>query len=117
MAPLLLLGVMLTALGVGTLLSALTVSYRDFRFVVPFLIQIWMFLSPVVYGVGFVPEKWRWILLLNPLTGYIDGFRATFLGRSFDWNALGISLILSLIIFAIGIAYFTKVERRFSDVI
>ncbi|MCZ6675178.1 MAG: ABC transporter permease [Verrucomicrobia bacterium] len=117
MAPLLLLGVMLTALGVGSLLSALTVSYRDFRFVVPFLIQIWMFLSPVVYGVGFIPEKWRWLLLLNPMTGYIDGFRAAFLGKSFDWTALGGSTILSLSIFVIGIAYFTKVERRFSDVI
>jgi len=117
MAPFLLLGVMLTALGVGILLSALTVSYRDFRFVVPFLIQIWMFLSPVVYGVEFIPEKWRWLLLLNPMTGYIDGFRSAFLGKSFDWNALGISLVLSLIIFVISIAYFTKVERRFSDVI
>ena len=116
-APFLVLGVILTAFGVGTILSALTVSYRDFRFVVPFLVQIWMYLTPVVYGVGFIPEKWRWLLLLNPLTGYIDGFRAAFLGRPFAWNSLAISFSLSLLIVLIGIGYFGKVERRFSDVI
>ena len=117
MAPFLILGVVFTAFGVGTILSALTVSYRDFRFIVPFLIQIWMFLTPVVYGVSFIPEKWRWLLLLNPMTGYIDGFRAAFLGRPFAWDSLFISLILSMLVVMIGVGYFGKVERRFSDVI
>ncbi len=116
-APFLILGVVLTAFGVGTILSALTVSYRDFRFIVPFLIQIWMYLTPVVYGVSFIPEKWRWLLSLNPMTGYIDGFRAAFLGKPFAWESLFISFILSLLIFLVGVGYFCKVERRFSDVI
>lgn len=117
MVPFLLAGVIILVMGVGTILSALTVTYRDFRFVVPFLVQIWMFLSPVVYPVNFIPEKWRWLLLLNPMTGFIDNFRAAFLGKAFNWDALGISLLLSLVLFVIGIAYFEKVERRFSDVI
>ena len=116
-APLLMLGVVTAALGVGTLLSALTVSYRDFRFVVPFMIQIWMYLTPVVYGVTFIPEKYRWLLLLNPMAGYIDGFRAAFLGKPFNLTSLTVSVIMSIILLCTGAAYFEKVERRFADVI
>jgi len=116
-APLLMFGVVTTALGVGTLLSALTVSYRDFRFVVPFMIQIWLYLTPVVYGVSFIPEKYRWLLLLNPMAGYIDGFRAAFLGKPFNPASLIISAVLSIILLCFGAAYFAKVERRFADVI
>jgi lipopolysaccharide transport system permease protein len=116
-APLLMLGVIITALGVGTLLSALTVSYRDFRFVVPFMIQIWMYLTPVVYGVGFIPEKYRCLLMLNPMAGYIDGCRAVFLGKPFNLTSLTVSVVLSLLLLCIGAAYFEKVERRFADII
>jgi lipopolysaccharide transport system permease protein len=116
-APLLMLGVITTALGVGTLLSALTVSYRDFRFVIPFMIQIWMYLTPVVYGVTFIPEKYRWLLLLNPMAGYIDGCRAAFLGKPFNFTSLAVSVIMSIVLLCIGAAYFEKVERRFADVI
>ncbi len=116
-APLLFFGVITTALGVGTLLSALTVSYRDFRFVVPFMIQIWMYLTPVVYGVNFIPEKYRWLLLFNPMTGYIDGCRAAFLGKPFNLTSLAVSCVMSIILLCIGAAYFEKVERRFADVI
>ena len=117
MAPLLMGGVVLCAVGVGAILSALAVSYRDFRFIIPFMVQIWMYLTPVVYGVGFIPENYRWLLLLNPMSGYIDGYRAAFLGRPFDWTAIAISTALSLILFIAGTAYFQKVERRFADVI
>jgi len=117
MAPFLMAGVIFCALGVGTILSALTVSYRDFRFVIPFMVQIWMYLTPVVYGVSFIPEKYRWMLLLNPMTGYIDGFRSAFLGKPFDWTAIGISVVFSVILLLIGAFYFQKVERRFADVI
>ena len=116
-APFLMLGVVFCALGVGTILSALIVSYRDFRFVIPFMVQIWMYVTPVVYGVGFIPEKWRWLLMLNPMTGYIDGFRSAFLGKPFDWNAIGLSVLLSIFLLGIGVSYFQKVERRFADVI
>jgi lipopolysaccharide transport system permease protein len=117
MTPVLLTGVILVALGVGTALSALTVSYRDFRYVVPFMVQIWMYLTPVVYPLGFIPEKWRWLLYLNPLTGYIEGFRSVFLGKPFDFVGISSAVILTMFVFLGGLKYFRKVEQRFADVI
>ena len=116
-APLLLLAVVFAALGVGTLLSALTVAYRDFTHITPFLIQIWMYITPVVFPVSLVPPQWQWVLHLNPMTGLIEGFRATFLGKPFDLFGLLTSLAVSIVLFAIGIAYFERVERRFADII
>lgn len=116
-APLLVLAVILTALGVGTLLSALTVAYRDFRYVVPFLVQFWLFVTPVVYPASLLPEQWRWVLHLNPMAGLIEGFRSAFLGRPFDLAAIAISLVVATAIFLIGVAYFERVERRFADII
>lgn len=117
MAPVLLLAMIFTALGVGTCLSALTVSYRDFRYVVPFMVQLWMFVTPVVYPATLVPTHWRWLLYLNPMWGLIDGFRAVFLGRGFDLLGLTISMVMAVGVFIIGIAYFERVERRFADII
>ena len=117
MIPIILVSVVFTALGVGTLLSALTVAYRDFRFVVPFLVQIWMFATPVVYSVTLVPEKWQWIIFLNPMTGVIEAFRSAFLDRPFDFASIAVSFAVSLVVFVIGIAYFERVERRFADII
>lgn len=117
MAPLLAVGVMIAALGVGTLLSALTVAYRDFRYVVPFMVQIWMFATPVAYPASIVPEGWRWLFYLNPMTGIIEGFRSAFLDRPFDFAALLVSLVVILLTFLVGVAYFEKVERRFADII
>lgn len=116
-APLLLTGVVFVALGVGTLLSALTVAYRDFTHVTPFLVQIWMYATPVIFPVTLVPEAWRWLLYLNPMTGIIEGFRSAFLGKPFDLSGLGLSLAIGLALFALGVAYFEKVERRFADII
>jgi len=117
MAPLLVAGVVFTALGVGTFLSALTVAYRDFRYVIPFMIQFWMFATPVVYPASLVPAHWRWLLYLNPMAGMIEGFRSVFLGRPFDVVALAISLGVAFVLFLAGVAYFEKVERRFADII
>lgn len=117
MAPLLAVGVMIAALGVGTLLSALTVAYRDFRYVVPFMVQIWMFATPVAYPASIVPDGWRWLFYLNPMTGIIEGFRSAFLDRPFDFAALLVSLVIILLTFLVGVAYFEKVERRFADII
>ncbi len=116
-APVLLVGVIFTALGVGTLLSAVTVAYRDFRFVVPFMVQIWLFCTPVVYAMSLIPDRWQWILGLNPMAGVVEGFRAAFLGKPFDLVTLTISFSISTLIFVIGIIYFEKVERRFADII
>ena len=116
-APLLLLAVVFTALGVGTLLSALTVAYRDFTHLTPFVVQIWMYITPVIFPVSLVPERWQWVLFLNPMTGLVEGFRSAFLGRPFDFAGLGISFAIAAVAFAIGVAYFEKVERRFADII
>src|SRR5262245_7493146 len=117
MAPVLLLGTMFLALGAGTCLSALTVSYRDFRYVVPFMVQLWMFVTPVVYPMSLVPEQWRWLLYLNPMSGLIEGFRAVFLGGPFDMLGLGISASITSILLVAGVTYFERVERRFADII
>jgi lipopolysaccharide transport system permease protein len=117
MAPLLVAGVAFVALGVGTVLSALNVTYRDFRYVIPFMVQFWLFATPVVYPASLVPEGWRWLLYLNPMAGLIEGFRSAFLDRPFDVPALALSLGVSLVLFLIGIAYFERVERRFADII
>ena len=116
-APLLLAAVVFTALGVGTLLSALTVAYRDFTHLTPFVVQIWMYITPVIFPVSLVPQQWQWLLYLNPMTGLVEGFRSAFLGKPFDLTGLGISCAIALALFAIGVAYFEKVERRFADII
>jgi lipopolysaccharide transport system permease protein len=119
LVPFLALGVVLLALGVGTLLSALTVAYRDFRHVIPFMMQLWMFATPSVFrqsGTALSP-KWGWLLALNPADGLIANFRAAALGQSFDWVALAISGAVSLLLLLAGCLYFRRVERGFADII
>ena len=116
-APVLLLFVIFTALGVGTLLSALTVAYRDFTHLTPFIVQIWMFATPVIFPVSLVPQHWQWLLYLNPMTGLVEGFRSAFLGRPFDLAGLAASVAIATALFLAGVAYFEKVERRFADII
>ena len=116
-APVLLLSVLFIALGAGTCLSALTVTYRDFRYVVPFMVQVWMFVTPVVYPASLVPTQWRWLIFLNPMSGLIEGFRAVFLGKAFDFFGLAISSVVAMSLFLVGVSYFERVERRFADII
>jgi lipopolysaccharide transport system permease protein len=116
-APLLLLAVLFTALGVGTLLSALTVAYRDFTQITPFLLQIWMYVTPVVFPISLVPAAWRWVLYLNPMTGLVEAFRAAFLGKPFDTSGIAISCAIAAAFFIVGVGYFEQVERRFADII
>lgn len=115
--PILLLATILTATGVGMLLSALTVTYRDFRYVATFLLQIWMYASPVMYPPNLLPEKWRWVLTVNPMAGIIDGFRGAFLGLPINLAGIACSLAASVVLFFAGAAYFRTVERRFADII
>jgi lipopolysaccharide transport system permease protein len=117
MLPLLVAVLILVAVGIGVLLSALTVAYRDFRYVIPFMVQLWLFVTPVVYPTSIVPQDWRWLLNLNPMVGIIEGFRSAFLGGSFDFVALASSLVVAAVMFTIGVAYFEKVERRLADII
>lgn len=115
--PLLLIAVAFCALGVGTLLSALTVAYRDFTHLTPFLVQIWMYLTPVIFPVTIVPAQWRIFLYLNPMTGLVEGFRFAFLGKALDLQGVGISAVVAVVLFVLGVAYFERVERRFADII
>lgn len=117
MFPVLLIATMATALGVGTLLSALCVAYRDVKYIVPFLVQLWMYATPVIYPVSIVPVRWRWLLSLNPMSGLVDGFRSAFLGKPFDWQNISISLVSAVVLMCFGLAYFRKVERRFADIV
>jgi lipopolysaccharide transport system permease protein len=117
MAPVLLLAITFTSLGAGTFLCALIVSYRDFRYVVPFMVQLWMFVTPVVYPASLVPIQWRWLLHLNPMWGLIEDFRAVFLGTTFDFFGLAVSVGVATSLFFVGILFFERIERRFADII
>jgi len=108
----------LCAVGVGLWLSALNVQYRDIRYVIPFLIQLWLFISPVIYPISIVNEKYQWLLAINPMGGLIKAYRASLLGHlPIDWFLLGISTAIILVIFTTGLYYFRRMERYFADVI
>lgn len=116
--PLLMVPLVLLALGVSMFLSALNVKYRDTKYVVPFMIQLWMFVTPIIYPIGIVPERYQILMALNPLTGIIEALRSSVLpDRHIDWHLFAISLAITALIFAIGVAYFRKVERSFADLI
>jgi lipopolysaccharide transport system permease protein len=117
LASLFVLGAALAAMGTGAFFSALTVAYRDFRYVVPFGLQLWMFVTPVVYPVGLVPPEWRGLLALNPMAGLIEGFQAALLGTVFPWPTISISFVSCLLMLLVGSLYFRSVERSFADVI
>jgi lipopolysaccharide transport system permease protein len=107
----------LLALGMGIWLSALNVKYRDIRYALPFLIQVWMFLSPILYPASLVPEEWRWMLALNPLTGLIEGFRAALFGKEIDWRALGYSTGFTFTMLVYASYTFRRMERYFAEFI
>jgi lipopolysaccharide transport system permease protein len=113
--------VMLTsalALGLGLLLAALTVRYRDFRYIVPFLIQLGLFVSPIAFASSQVPERWRPLYSLNPMVGIIDGFRWSLLGGvAVDTAPLVTSMLVTAACLVIGAWYFRRTERRFADAI
>ena len=114
--PLLVLLAVVAALGVGLTLAAVTVTYRDFRYVIPFMVQAWMYISPVIYPVSLVPPQWQWLLAINPMAGIIDAFRSALLGQPWNLLTLGISTLSASLMFAYGLFFFRKTERRFADV-
>ena len=108
----------LCAVGVGLWLSALNVQYRDIRYAIPFIIQLWMFLSPVIYPVSIVEEQYRWLLALNPMGGVIKAYRASLLGHQpIDWFLLSLSTAIILILLLSGLYYFRRMERTFADIV
>ena len=117
MLPVLVLLITTLAAAVGMWLSALNVKYRDIRFALPFIIQLWMFVSPIIYPANILPAKWRWVLELNPLTGIIEGFRSALFGKPFNWTALTIAAVITLASLLYAAFSFTRVERQFADII
>jgi lipopolysaccharide transport system permease protein len=119
MVPVILAVLALAALGVGTLLAALNVRYRDFRYVIPFMLQFWMFATPTIYmqpGQTMSPSLWA-LLALNPLSGLVAAFRAACLGGPFPWGLFAAASACSLVLFAIGCLYFRRAEDDFADLI
>src|SRR5262245_5106164 len=118
MWPFLVIPLVTLATGVSMILAALNVRYRDVKYTLPFLIQLWLFVTPVIYPTSIIPERFRLLIALNPLCGVIDAFRASLVPlRVIDWQLLGISLVITLAVFAIGAAYFRRTERSFADIV
>ena len=116
--PLLLLLMMLTASGVGMFLAAVNAKYRDVRYTITFLVQFWMFASPVVYPASIIPAKYHLIYAINPMAGVIEGFRSALLGPvAFPTDMLLVSTVVSVILLIFGALYFRRTERYFADVI
>lgn len=107
----------LLSLGIGIWLSALNVRYRDVRYALPFFIQIWMFVSPIIYPSSLVPEDWRWVMMLNPLTGIIEAYKASLFGRDFNWFALAYSFGFTVVLFLFACYWFRRMERSFAEFI
>lgn len=107
-----------SALAVGVWLSALNVHYRDFRYTIPFLTQLWMFLTPVAYPSSLVPEQWRWLYGLNPMAGVVEGFRWALLGNdSVSVPLLSASVVAVLLLLAGGLVFFRRTEKTFADIV
>jgi lipopolysaccharide transport system permease protein len=117
MLPVVVLLTSLLALGTGMWLSALNVKYRDVRFALPFLVQLWMFVSPVIYPTSFLPPKLRWVIWVNPMSGIIEGYRSALFGLQFRWTALGVSAALTLFILVYASYSFRRMERTFADIV
>jgi lipopolysaccharide transport system permease protein len=117
LVPLLVLTLTVTAAGVGCWLAALAIQYRDVKHVAPFLVQIWMYASPIVYPMSIVPAKYRWLYALNPMVGIVEGFRAVLLGTSrVPWGPIGTAMLVAAVLLLSGVRYFRHAEHRFADV-
>ena len=115
--PLFILLMALLALGVGLISAAVTVKYRDLRHALPFVIQLWMFASPVIYPVSIVPEKWRWMVMINPVAGIIEGFRASLTGSPLNWMHISVSAAITLLVLVGSLYIFRRFEYTFADVV
>lgn len=117
--PLFLIQAGITALGLGYWIAALNVKYRDFRFVVPFIVQMGLYISPVGFSSQIIPEQWRLLYSLNPMVGVIDGFRWMMSGdlSALHWQGLYLSISVSFLLFLLGLNYYSKTEKQFADTI
>lgn len=115
--PLLLLILMMTSLGIGMILSAMAVQYRDVQYAMSFLVRILLYSVPVVYSISIIPEKYVYLYALNPMVGVIEGMRSVFLGtRPMPWDLIAIGGLVSTILFVFGAFYFRRMEKTFADI-
>jgi lipopolysaccharide transport system permease protein len=117
MLPPLALTAALLAAAVGMWMSALNVKYRDVRYALPFLIQVWMFATPIIYPASIVPGRWRWTLAFNPLSGVIEGFRSALFGRPFPWGDMLATAVITLAGLTYAAYAFRRMEREFADIV
>lgn len=116
--PLLVFIIFLTSVGLGCFLASINVKYRDVGYVMPFFIQMLMFVTPVIYPISILEGRFKWILAINPMSGVIEAARGAILGiRPVDWELLSLSIAISLALFVFGIVYFRRTERFFADII
>jgi lipopolysaccharide transport system permease protein len=115
--PLFVAGSMIAAAGIGFLFSAINVRYRDVKYVVPFLLQMGMFVTPIIYPISYVPARFRPILALNPMTGMVLGFRYALLGTPVDRTLVIVSFVSAAVLIAGGVLIFRRMEVEFADII
>jgi lipopolysaccharide transport system permease protein len=114
--PLFLLLALVTSLGVGLWLSALNVQYRDINYILPFLTQFWLFITPIAYPASMIPEKWQLLYSLNPMTGVVEGFRWALLGANeAPGPMIAVSSTIAILLMITGLFYFRRMERTFAD--
>ena len=117
LAPVFVLLALVVAVTFGTLFSALNVRFRDVKFALPFLLQVWMIASPIFYPTNLLSEKWKLVFALNPLTGILDGFRSSLFGSPFDWPVIAVSSASLLVLTAVSLVVFKSMEDSFADLI
>jgi lipopolysaccharide transport system permease protein len=117
MLPVVIAFLTVLAWGVGMWTSAANVKYRDIGVILPVVVQLWMFVSPVAYPVTLIPQKWRWLYFLNPVAGMIEGFRSAILGLDFNWGPLAYAAVITIGLFFYSAFSFRRMERSFADII
>jgi lipopolysaccharide transport system permease protein len=118
LTPLFVIETILLTLGISMLLAAVNVRYRDIKYTIPFITQLWLFITPIIYPVSFVPARFRGLLALNPMAGIVEGFRACLMpGGSVDWALVGSSWLVTLALLIVATWYFRSTEREFADIV
>jgi len=116
--PVLLMLLVMLSLGVGMIFATLNVRYRDVRYTLPFITQVWLFLTPIIYPSSMVPAQFRFLLGINPLSGIIEGFRSSLIASMpINWQLLEVSVLMTVVIFIAGVLYFRRMERTFADIV
>lgn len=115
--PLFLIFLLVLTISMSLLLAALNVRFRDVKFIIPFLLQVWLFISPVFYPTTWIPEKWQFVFALNPVSGCLDGFRHILFGTNLDWIKLSISVAVTIVLFLVSVYIFRKMEDDFADLL